>query len=253
MKKIFLYLLLILTSYSFAQSVNNYKAVIVPIKYSFLNQDNQYRLNTLTKFNLTKAGFIAFYSNETIPSEYNDRCSLLKVDLKEDNSFLATKVFIVFTDCNDKEVFRSAAGRSKQKDFEPSYTEALNMAFQSVYALHYKYNEKSTVNSVEPVAPSVVPIPVPAVVPGVAISNSETKTETNSNNNTLYAQPIANGYQLIDSTPKVIMKVYKTSNANSFVAIKGSLQGVLVEKDKQWFFEYYQNDQLVSEKISVKF
>ena len=53
--------------------------------------------------------------------------------------------------------------------------------------------------------------------------------------------------------PKVVMKVYKTSNPESFMATKGSVQGILVAKDNQWFFEYYQNDQFISEMINVKF
>ena len=73
-------------------------------------------------------------------------------------------------------------------------------------------------------------------------------------NELLFAQPLSGGnYQLIDSKPTVIMKLYKTSDANSFLAQKGSQQGVLIKKENQWFFEYYQNDQLVSEKVNVKF
>jgi hypothetical protein len=49
------------------------------------------------------------------------------------------------------------------------------------------------------------------------------------------------------------MKVYKTSNPVSFMATKGSVQGILVAKDNQWFFEYYQNEQFISEMINVKF
>jgi hypothetical protein len=37
------------------------------------------------------------------------------------------------------------------------------------------------------------------------------------------------------------------------MATKGSVQGILVAKDNQWFFEYYQNDQFISEMINVKF
>jgi hypothetical protein len=69
----------------------------------------------------------------------------------------------------------------------------------------------------------------------------------------LYAQPIANGYQLVDSTPKVVMKVYKTSNESNFIAEKDGTNGVLVLKGEQWFFEYYKNGTLYSEKIEVKF
>jgi hypothetical protein len=32
----------------FSQSVNDYKAVIVPIKYEFTSTDNQYRLATIS-------------------------------------------------------------------------------------------------------------------------------------------------------------------------------------------------------------
>jgi hypothetical protein len=36
------------------------KAVIVPIKYEFTSTDNQYRLATISKYNLNNAGFEAF-------------------------------------------------------------------------------------------------------------------------------------------------------------------------------------------------
>jgi hypothetical protein len=72
-------------SYSYAQSVNDYKAVIVPLKFIF-KKENQYRLNTLTKFNLGKAGFTAFI-NDSIPAEYNDRCSILYADVSNESGF----------------------------------------------------------------------------------------------------------------------------------------------------------------------
>jgi len=49
MKIKFLLLLLITSFAGFSQSINDYKAVIVPLKYEFLKSDNQYRLATMTK------------------------------------------------------------------------------------------------------------------------------------------------------------------------------------------------------------
>ncbi|MNT97862.1 hypothetical protein D3C72_2402890 [compost metagenome] len=50
------------------------------------------------------------------------------------------------------------------------------------------------------------------------------------------------------------MKLLKTSQTNVFIAIKDNVQGSLILKeDGQWYFESYQNDKLVSEKIVVKF
>jgi hypothetical protein len=51
----------------------------------------------------------------------------------------------------------------------------------------------------------------------------------------LYAQPIVNGFQLVNSTPKVVMKVFKTSSPTCLIAMRESIQGVLISKDNQCF------------------
>ena len=254
MKKQFLLVLLFVVSYSYSQSVNDYKAVAVPMKYKFLNGEKQYRLNTLTKFNLKKAGFEAFYSKETIPTEYSDRCSLLYIDVVKESGFLTTKLYVTMKDCNDKIIFQSAVGKSKEKDYQVAYTEALNEAFQSIYDLQYKYSGQTIVKTEsaasEPEASKPVSAPVAKVeTPVLSTPKIISKTDANL----LYAQATANGYQLIDSTPKVIMKVFHTSNKYCYIAVKGDIQGVLLLKNNEWVFEYYQNDQLWSETIAVKF
>src|SRR5699024_7132645 len=101
---------LFIASYSFSQTVNDYKGVIIPMRYELQRSENQYRLQTLTKFNLTKAGFQAFYSNEAIPSEFNDRCSLLYLDVIKENAFLVSKLFITLKDCYGVVVYTSPIG-----------------------------------------------------------------------------------------------------------------------------------------------
>ena len=244
MKKQFLLLLVLVINYSYSQSVNDYKAVIVPLKFDFLKTENQYRLNTLTKFNLKKAGFEAFYTNETIPNDYSDRCSLLYIDVLRENGFLISKLFLTLKDCYGKIIYQSVVGKSKEKEYQVAYSEALNEAFNSVYSLKYKYNG-STTTKVQPATQSEVVKPV--------VSEPVVVNTVLADSNLLYAQPTATGFQLIDSTPKVIMKLLKTSQPNSFIAIKDTVQGSLILKDNQWYFEYYQNDTLVSEKVAVKF
>ncbi|MDA6068730.1 hypothetical protein NJT12_03770 [Flavobacterium sp. AC] len=242
----FLLIALLTSIIGFSQSVNDYKAVIVPLKYDFLKSENQYRTATMTKANLVKAGFQAFYGNEEIPAGLGDRCEFLYVDVKKDNGFLVTKLFVEFKDCYGKVIYTSDIGKSKEKEYEVAYRECLDLAFASINALHYKYNGK-TVNSTK--APTTS-IPAAQIVPATAIS---TPTADLKDPNLLFAQPTENGYQLIDKTPKVVMKLLKTSRPDSFIAIKDGIQGSLNAKDNQWFFEYYKNDQLVSEKVSVKF
>ncbi|RKR10848.1 hypothetical protein C8C83_2540 [Flavobacterium sp. 90] len=244
-------LIALLTSFiGFSQSVNDYKAVIVPLKYDFLKTENQYRMSTMTKSNLNKAGFQAFYANEQLPAGYGDRCDLLYVDVKRDNGFLVTKLFVELKDCYGKVIYTSEIGKSKEKDYEVAYRECLDLAFVSITGLHYKYSGKS-------VAPTVKAVPVSAAAASVATSSTLVLVAPSpdlKDPNLLYAQPTESGYQLIDKTPKVVMKLLKTSQTNVFIAIKDNVQGSLILKeDGNWYFESYQNDKLVSEKIVVKF
>jgi len=249
MKKIIFLFLLIISGYSNAQSVNDYKAVIIPLQYKFLKGENQYRLNTATKFNLTKAGFVSFYKNEVLTSDYSDRCSLLYADLEKENGFLITKLYLTLKDCNDKVIFKSVVGKSKEKDFQLAYMEALNEAFKSVHDLRYKYSgvsAKSESKEIQKKADNViVTSQVQSAVPTSSVDLKDS--------NLLYAQATATGFQLIDSTPKVVMKLMKTSQPNSFIALRDTIQGTLILKDSQWYFEYYQNDEFISEKVSIKF
>jgi hypothetical protein len=245
MKTKILLLLIFVSSFSFSQSVNDYAAVIIPVRYDFLKVENQYRLQTLTKFDLQKAGFVAFYSNEVIPNQYNDRCSLLYLDVTKDSGFMITKLFVTFKDCSGKVVFKSEIGKSREKDFELAYKEALNQAFESVYALQYKYNGSANNQKSEMVTPTIVP------VAAVAVNIPNTSAEPDGT--ALFAQPIKNGFQLVDTTPKVVMKAYKTTNPSIYIASKENTQGVMILKENQWFFEYYEKDTLMSEKITVKF
>jgi hypothetical protein len=247
MKKALLFLLISVVSYSYSQSVNDYKAVIVPVKYDFLKTENQYRLTTMSKFNLNKAGFQAFYNNEAIPSEYSDRCSLLYMDVVKENAFLATKLFVTLKDCYGKIIFQSEVGKSKEKEYETAYGEALNGAFESVNELKYKFTG-ATNPTVQPEVTKLVSTPM-AADQKVVSDSAPTEKEVDL----LYAQPTATGFQLIDSTPKVVMKVFKTSSDESYIAFRGDVKGVLIAKNNEWFFEYYQNDKLYSEKIAVKF
>lgn len=257
MKKCFFLFLLLSCNFSFSQVANQYQYALVPAKFAFLKENNEYRLNSLTKALMQKYGFITYMEGDTIPNAiFNDNCNKLYVDVLNVGNFFTAKLKVTLSDCKKNVLFTSAVGVSKQKEYKVAYNEALRNAFESFSTLHYKYNpalaaaaaakENPVANITAPAINATAPsIPITAG----AVSNEEIGTATA----VLYAQPIANGYQLVDSSPKVIMKIFKTSNSNYFIANKGDLQGALVLKDNQWFFEYYQNEKLISEKVAVKF
>lgn len=69
----------------------------------------------------------------------------------------------------------------------------------------------------------------------------------------LYAQATDNGFQLVDSTPKIRIKLMKSSAENVFMAQSDAKNGMVYEKEGKWIFEYYEKDQLIQEELIIKF
>lgn len=138
MKRIItLVFLLFIAFQSFAQTsdLNKYTYVIVPNQYAFQNEPDQYQLNSMTKFYLDKNGFNAFLASD---SPNADRCDGLYADVEQLKTIFGTKLQVVLRDCNKKEIYRGLEGKSKFKDFEKSFQDALRKAFVGMASLNIK-------------------------------------------------------------------------------------------------------------------
>jgi hypothetical protein len=244
MKKTITILVLLVTGFCFGQSINDYKYVVVPERFEFQKSKDEYNINTLAKTLLEKHGFTVFSEEGLKPDELKlDRCLALYTDVQKIPGILQTKVIISLKDCNGRELFASEIGTSKEKNYNTAYNEAFRNAAKSFNFINYKYNgtdlskAKATPNDTAPASASA----------GIATTGSSFEGLS------LFAQPISNGYQLVDSTPKVVLRIYKTSKPDSFTAIAEGINGLVFKKDNEWYFEYYQNDQLVSRKLDIKF
>ncbi|PIB28214.1 hypothetical protein BFP75_05770 [Maribacter sp. 4G9] len=82
---------------------------------------------------------------------------------------------------------------------------------------------------------------------------SKNESQVSENEEIWYAQEIANGYQLVDNTPKVRMLLFKSSNENMFMAQSDQKSGMVYQKDGQWIFEYYEGENLVQKSLNIKF
>lgn len=249
MKKIVLVFILI-SGYAFSQTINDYQYVIVPAQFTDFKVNGKYSLNVSTKLLLQKYGFKAFLTTDSIPNEIaNSNCKKLFADLVKDNGLLNVKIKIVLKDCRDKVLYESAYGESNEKELSIAYNIALREAAKSFEKLNYKYNGKNDI-----------------VTKQVEIKNETTiseklggrveSTDINRSNSTsafYFAQQITNGYQVVDSEPKVIMMLMNTSQKNVFIGAKGNINGVVISKNGQWFFEYYKDGNLVSEFLNLKF
>jgi len=246
------YFFIILLALSFAakgqSGAINYKNLIVPEKFSFLKQANQYNLNVLAKALFEDKGFTVYYDNTEIPSEIaTDRCRALVVEVEEHNSMFVTNLTILLKDCKGNVVLKSKEGKSREKEYKQSYNAAMRDAFSSFGDLHYEAGSTPVVS-----ATPVTPAQEVKTVATAPVNQPATATAKQSEA-LLYAQAINNGYQLIDSAPKIVLTLLKTTVADYFIASSASTNGIVLKKDGSWFFEYYKDNVLVSEKLSIKF
>jgi hypothetical protein len=254
-------------SSAFSQSnLNNYKYVIVPKKYDFLKEADQYSLNGLTKFLFEKYGFSTLMEGDNYPDDLiKNRCLALNSNVILDSGLFKTKLKVELEDCTDKVVFTSDIGESREKEFGKAYTEALRSAFISFEALSYKYEPKENkVSEVEhqefkketetlsrEKIAEVMPVAETAIAATAVVETIINPSNNTSVSNILYAQATLNGFQLVDSSPKVVYKIQKTGLSSVFL-VDGK-NGVLYEKDGNWVLEFYEDNILKQEILSIKF
>lgn len=243
--------------------LNEYKYIIVPKQFNNFKKENQYQTSTLVKYLFIQKGFNAIY-RDALPEELSqNRCMGLFVEMKDESSMFITKTAIVLKDCTGKEIFVTQQGTSRLKEYKPAFTEALTKAFKS-FDGSYKYSGKTTEKD-EPIIVSFkndvkkleekIDKKLDEETSGT-IKNEESISQiipVIEASNILYAQQVSNGYQLVDSTPSIQLKMYKSSMPNMYLATDNDTNGLVYNKDGKWFFEYYKNGELKIKELNIKF
>lgn len=254
MKKYLLLLVLLVAVSGFSQSVNDYQYVIVPTKFSLFKENDKFRLNSTTKLLLEKYGFRTFMATDTIPNDVGDNnCSKLYADLVQDKSMFLTRVKIVLKDCKERVVYETEYGKSREKEYAIAYNQALRETSNSFDKLNYKYNGKNGIASTSASVPATQVVKPTDISEPLAGKDSGLDTTTTTSGVFYFAQPTATGFQVVDNEPKVILRLFNTSQKNVFIGEKGTTKGVFLSKNGQWFFEYYESGKLVSEAWNLRF
>ena len=273
------------------EALSSYKYVVVPTKFDAFRKENQHQTSTLVKYLLTQNGFNAVYENNLPPDLFDDRCLGLVADLIDVSSMLTTRAHISFLDCNGVEVYKTESATSKEKTFKEAFREAITKSFQSLSGYTYTYkpvekessikvnmgddvktldpDPKPAVNEEEKVV-EVPVIPEPPETPENEINSEESPTaviqdkedvveqidpETivSKDNSLWYAQEITNGFQLVDSSPQVRMRIYQTQKKGVFLAKGEQFEGIVYEDQGSWYFDYYKDGELVHQLLNIKF
>ena len=263
----------IVTSVFSQSSLNEYKYVIVPKKFDFLKEQDQYQLNSLTQFLFNKYGFEALFEGDDYPQDLaTNRCLALRSNVLKDSGMFKTKLKVELKDCNDKLVYTSDLGESREKEFNTAYNLALRDAFKSIESLNYKYepNEKvmalttpkaitksEASKEIQELRQEIQNLKKEAEVEKMAAKDIKDKAEAveesiiEGGSNILYAQEIENGFQLVDSSPKVIYRIKKTNLNNVFLVENKS--AVIYKNGEDWLVEYYVNNILKQDILNIKF
>lgn len=259
--------------------VNSYKYIIVPLQYKFLKGENKYRLNTLTKHLFLKSGYEVYYDKQLIPADlFEDRCLAMYADVNEiDHGFRITNLEIELRDCKGELILKSDIGRSGMNNHEKRFTTALRNAYDTFSdRLFYQETVKSTSTeekvvdnktSDKPLVKSDVTLDVyensKKVVETKDTNEKEAESTTEitavekktveeaSVNEILYAQEIDNGYQLVNSEPKVVMVLLKTGLDDVF-NVKGN-DAIVFKKNGVWMYSENKEIGVKLKPLNIKF
>lgn len=271
--------LLVITLLPAQNNLNDYRYVIVPNQFDFLKEVDQYRLNSLSKFLFEKQGFITFKGGDNFPEELMDNgCLALNADVLNDSGLFKTKLRIQLKNCRGEIIYTSEMGTSRAKKFVVAYNEALRAAFKHMEALNYKYgpNDKITgltklnegegkqeieieklkkeIQSLkeekEEALEAVKPDDVEISKVKEVVKKEQPKINKNFSN-VLYAQPTVNGFQLVDTTPKVMYTIYDSGKKDTYI-VKG-LDALLYKENGQWTIAEQKENGLEVKVLNIKF
>jgi len=264
--------------------LNSYKYIVVPNQFDFLDEPDKYQLNSLIRFLFNKYGYNAFLKGDDLPSDLRKNpCLGLIADLDEvKGGFLKTKVQINLLDCNDKLIVESQVGESRIKDFTKAHHAAVRQAFETFQYFDYSYkpskdlasstilqtdesvaNTTETRTEIEKLQQEVKELKnskskenqeylkSQSVV--IKDQNTELKSKDDSVylNKPLYAQPMGNGFQIVDTEPKKVMFLLKTSLTDVY-NVEGK-NALVYKKDGQWIYESQESDSPKKTVIDLKF
>ena len=234
MKK-FLLLFTLMSTLSFAQKVNEYKYAIVPARFSFSSQDNQYQLSSLLKLFFQNQGYETYLSNESAPDDFiNSNCNKLFIDIKDSSSMFNTKINVIVKDCKGAVLFTSDLGESREKSEEVAYNQALRMTLPSLKLIRHSTTK-----------PSLTATPI-----------AETKEEMVSvvavDDGVLKSKRTVNGFDIFDGKSKLLYTLSKTSVKDIYIAKKDTIQGIVYQAEGHWFFEHYQGNTLLTEVLNIE-
>jgi hypothetical protein len=200
------------------------QVIIIQHKYDFQTEPDAYNINNMFKGILLAEGFDVYFDDEELPLFVaQNRCNALNGVVLDKSNVFITKLKFVLKDCQNKILFESAEVKSKEKNIQNGYIEALKLLSPELKKYNSTLVQKNDV----------------VEIPSGVVSSSIAKYQ--------FVQ-IANGFAIMDSSLKVVLQIYNTTNPTIFIADKFGVKGIFTKIENKGILEYYKNDKLVVEE-----
>ena len=245
------------------KKVSDYKYAIVPEKFDFQGEPNQFRLNQLTKFLLKKYGFEAYVESDELPEDLRENNCLALRAIVESSGTFKTRTKVKFVDCYNNLIFISDEAVTREKEYSKAYNLTIREAFNSVERLNYKYipkegaqENKEKPNTVKKEVKPKIESKKEDEIEEVEKKGAESitiapeKSEDNPldsfkkytrNSEQFYLKSGLGGMYMVDKNNDTVFKLQDTSKDNVFIVTINNLIGVafLNKEDRFYTLEYF--------------
>ena len=236
MKNITIFLFVFLIAVVKAQTVSDYKYIVIPAEFNDFKDNKAYGLSNLLEKSLKAKKYTVLSStkNDWPSDALMNPCSILNTDLLNDKSMFRNKLILQFKDCNNKVVFNEK-GSSMIKEFEPGFQDALKQTLVKI-----PVSNPTTI--VSKVAETTSTEPFKNELQGSKEAILQTSNAVRYSNGTLTVQKIQidnNQFILVDGNSSVPFATFKSTTKEGVFRVKlGSGESTI---------GYYENANIVIE------
>ena len=219
MKNITIFLFVFLIAVVKAQTVSDYKYIVIPAEFNDFKDNKAYGLSNLLEKSLKAKKYTVLSStkNDWPSDALMNPCSILNTDLLNDKSMFRNKLILQFKDCNNKVVFNEK-GSSMIKEFEPGFQDALKQTLVKIPVS----NPTTTVNKI---AETTFTEPIKKELQGSKEAILQTSNVVRYSNGTISVQKIQidnNQFILVDGNSSVPFATFKSTTKEGVFNEKGS-------------------------------
>ena len=133
MKKLSIFLFVFLLALIKAQTISDYKYVVIPQEFGNFRKDNSYGLGSILEKSLKSKKYIVLSDTKSDwPQDVlSDDCKVAQADIVDDKSMFRNKIILQFKDCKNKVIYSEKSG-SSIKDFQEGYQDALKQGLVKI-------------------------------------------------------------------------------------------------------------------------